>query len=260
MNCDQVFDILTRGPFPTGDLSDGDVERHLTSCHDCRRLAEALRPAVELFHEAVDPAEGEDLPGYRGKLAEARSERLMAAVDQAIGTMPIRPLPLHRRDPVERPGALGVSRIAVAVALGLVLGVLLRTLGISDTHSSELASRTEPATSQAPAIATAITPTAAKEVSPEGGKPVGIALSAPQSLSPAKGAILSQLASLHLPSACQVERDAGDEPLPGGANSATQLSGLLCCTNCHSADPQAAARHVQIANRLSACATCHVAN
>jgi len=66
MDCDQVFVILTRGPFPTGELWDEDVEAHLETCADCWRLAEALRPALEVFQEAVPPAESRDLPGYWG--------------------------------------------------------------------------------------------------------------------------------------------------------------------------------------------------
>ncbi len=66
MDCDQVFMILTRGPFPTGELWDEDVESHLETCADCWRLAEALRPALEVFQEAVPPAESRDLPGYWG--------------------------------------------------------------------------------------------------------------------------------------------------------------------------------------------------
>ena len=66
IHCDEVFDILTRGPFPTGAVSDGVVESHLTRCDDCRRLSEALRPAVELFQEAVAPEESRGLPSYWG--------------------------------------------------------------------------------------------------------------------------------------------------------------------------------------------------
>lgn len=66
MDCDQVFMILTSGPFPTGESWDEDVETHLETCGDCWRLAEALRPALEVFQEAVPPAEGRDLPGYWG--------------------------------------------------------------------------------------------------------------------------------------------------------------------------------------------------
>jgi hypothetical protein len=68
MNCDQVFDILTRGPFPAGEPSDAAVERHLCACHECRELAEALQPSVSLFHESINPDEGAELPGYRGAL------------------------------------------------------------------------------------------------------------------------------------------------------------------------------------------------
>lgn len=77
--CDQVFERLTRGPFPGGPFADGStsdpaedarVERHLACCHDCRRLAEALRPAVELFHEALERTD--DLPRYAGALREER--------------------------------------------------------------------------------------------------------------------------------------------------------------------------------------------
>ena len=57
LNCDQVFDVLTRGPFPTGEPEDDAVERHLRACHECRRLAEALRPAVALLHEAIETDE-----------------------------------------------------------------------------------------------------------------------------------------------------------------------------------------------------------
>lgn len=66
MDCDQVFMILTRGPFPTGEPWDEQVESHLETCTDCWRLAEALRPALEIFQESVPPSEGRDLPGYWG--------------------------------------------------------------------------------------------------------------------------------------------------------------------------------------------------
>src|SRR4051794_13084700 len=74
MDCDQVFMILTRGPFPTGEVWDEQVEAHLESCSDCWRLAEALRPALEVFQEAVPPAESRELPGYWG---DARPSSVM---------------------------------------------------------------------------------------------------------------------------------------------------------------------------------------
>src|SRR5262245_65571328 len=76
MDCDQVFTILTRGPFPTGEAWDEQVEAHLETCGDCWRLAEALRPALEVFQEAVPPAESRDLPGYWG---DARPAGMMVS-------------------------------------------------------------------------------------------------------------------------------------------------------------------------------------
>jgi hypothetical protein len=67
MNCDLVFDVLTRGPFPSGGAEDEAVERHLGRCAGCRRLAEALRPAVELLAETIGPEDGRDLPRYWGE-------------------------------------------------------------------------------------------------------------------------------------------------------------------------------------------------
>jgi hypothetical protein len=67
VNCDGVFDILTRGPFPSGCATDEAVEAHLVHCRECQRLAEALRPAVALFQESIGADEGRDVPGYWGE-------------------------------------------------------------------------------------------------------------------------------------------------------------------------------------------------
>ena len=70
IHCDEVFDVLTRGPFPAGNANDQQVDDHLVACHDCRELAEALRPAIGLFHESM-PDDETELPMYRGALEEA---------------------------------------------------------------------------------------------------------------------------------------------------------------------------------------------
>jgi hypothetical protein len=80
IGCDEVFDILTRGPFPTGNDSDAAVEHHLRCCHDCRQLAEALRPAVALFHECLSDDEVRSLPEYHGAV-------------QPLGDVQVRRLP-----------------------------------------------------------------------------------------------------------------------------------------------------------------------
>jgi hypothetical protein len=78
LDCDDVFDRLTRGPFPNGDADNGAVESHLRACHECRELAEALRPAVKLMREAYAdaPQEDETLPVYRGEVMPAGGREL----------------------------------------------------------------------------------------------------------------------------------------------------------------------------------------
>lgn len=118
MDCDQVFMVLTSGPFPTGDSSDVAVEQHLEQCSDCWRIAEALRPAHDVFEESVPASEGRDLPGYWGDATPARSA--LAQVQQTairttmLQTAPRRArpqyyTPLPAREPI---GWRDVTRIA----------------------------------------------------------------------------------------------------------------------------------------------------
>lgn len=128
MNCDRVFEILTRGPFPTGDASDAAVEQHLRACHECRQLAEALRPAVELFHEAIEPGDGDDLPGYRGELKmtdyrgrSATTEAVMRQVGQLSS-------PRERWNGMTPIWTwLNFGRLVAATALGAGLVLLLNS-------------------------------------------------------------------------------------------------------------------------------------
>jgi hypothetical protein len=76
LSCDQVFETLTRGPFPMGGPDDDAVELHLAGCHECRCLAEALRPAATLFHESLSAVEQEQLPSYDGLLAQIAKEAI----------------------------------------------------------------------------------------------------------------------------------------------------------------------------------------
>jgi hypothetical protein len=135
-NCDQVFDVLTRGPFPTGDASDREVERHLACCHECRALAEALRPAVELFHESISPEESRDLPGYHGA-ASTSGGGLAQLVAAAIAAEAPRanqlPAPRARREWVDQL-AQPVTRFALATTAGALLALALWTFGIMESE------------------------------------------------------------------------------------------------------------------------------
>ncbi len=83
IDCDATFDALTRGPFPSGHEFDDAVAAHLASCHDCRALAEALRPAVDLFHESLDDAARTSLPQYVASVRDAESleQRILTVVE-----------------------------------------------------------------------------------------------------------------------------------------------------------------------------------
>jgi len=129
MDCDQVFMILTRGPFPTGESWDEEVEAHLETCADCWRLAEALRPALEVFQEAVPPAEGRDLPGYWGdarpasavvaELTSATPRTVLAANFRHIS----RPYRHYQRYPLAE-GLSGDALRAIALASTLTAAVI----------------------------------------------------------------------------------------------------------------------------------------
>ncbi len=124
MNCDQVFDILTRGPFPTGTSCDEHVETHLNECAECHRLAEALRPALELFQEAVDPEESRDLPGYFCATGGERQSPVLSYAAE-YETRPAR-----RRLAVQLPQVrprvpVAAWRTAAMIAIGVTVGLLL---------------------------------------------------------------------------------------------------------------------------------------
>jgi hypothetical protein len=131
MDCDQVFMVLTSGPFPTGDRSDVAVEEHLECCASCWRIAEALRPAHDLFEEAVPASESRDLPGYWGDAVPARLA--MADVQQiALRTAALarRALPLAQPvplAPLPHP-TTNWSRVAAVAALVLSFSSLAAVL------------------------------------------------------------------------------------------------------------------------------------
>ncbi|MDX1948827.1 MAG: hypothetical protein SFU86_25795 [Pirellulaceae bacterium] len=226
-NCDQVFEVLTRGPFPTGQASDAAVERHLRACHDCRQLAEALQPAVELLHESLAPEQSLDLPEYQG---------LLASVERAIATeqapQQVRPQVRKVVRPERRPSAapsaaLGAFRLVAATVLLSALATLL--WGLATTSRQAVAGRAPlilaPASATRPAV----------QIDNQG---------------------LVTLASLQLPAGC-VPRDllvqAGRvQPLEIASGTS-----VLCCTICHRAGQEARAGERALAAVQKSCAACH---
>jgi len=72
-SCDDVFEVLTSGPFPTGRVhEDRNIEAHLKVCHECRELAEALRPATDMLaSNSINCDETQPLPSYTPHLLSA---------------------------------------------------------------------------------------------------------------------------------------------------------------------------------------------
>jgi len=217
LNCDQVFDVLTRGPFPTGEPGDVAVEHHLRACHDCRQLAEALRPAVALLHEAVEPEQAMDLPEYQGSLPWKRPQKRRLAISRLATAPP----PLADEPPVTRPQ----PRVAVerrrpqtfSAGRFIALSLLIALLGLIIGTSAFAPALQKDATSKL-FVATA-------DRNPVDGVPSE------------KG--LLTLASLKLPASCiplthQALTPERAAEVAAALNSGT-LDALRCCTECHHA-------------------------
>jgi hypothetical protein len=216
-NCDQVFDVLTRGPFPSGDETDPPVESHLRACHECRQLAEALQPAVYLLHESLSAQDCEELPRYQGVLSAIDKEREELRDFRTDG--PSRNVPRATYAPSPRSAqhleASFILRTLASVLLLVTVGVaswsLITTLSATRLHT----------------LAAAGGDAASPRSTDSGTKPAGLAL----------------LASLDLPTTCfPREWSAGlataGQPLP--TIDDLKREGIRCCTQCHHASADAA--------------------
>lgn len=137
MNCDGVFKVLTRGPFPTGSSTlDVAVEHHLACCASCRRLASALQPAIEVFEEAVSPDESRSLPSYSGHLASRKYESLrpLTRTRRTARTLQISTQRRRRPAPLNLPWNR-LAHFALAVMAGIVLAMVLHDVFVDDAVS-----------------------------------------------------------------------------------------------------------------------------
>lgn len=218
MNCDLVFDILTRGPFPAGDPSDDAVERHLAACHECRQLAEALRPAVDLFHESFDDCE--NLPGYRGTLDA--NERTTGSVMIKIKNAKATPVASTRArtNPVTATNAIQLAGAALVIAVLSLVAWTSNGMNSSGTDSQD-------------SIAT----------SPE---------SAANYVPNLKGR--EMLLALGLSGECLTVKNVSTNV---AATDARTRTNFLCCTQCHAAaNPNRPALN-SIAKLKQSCEACH---
>lgn len=230
MNCDQVFDVLTRGPFPTGAASDAAVEQHLRACHECRQLAEALQPAVELLHESLAPEHSVDLPEYQGLLASV--QRAVATEERPQPTnLRVRQLarPEPKRPRFDAPQVLSAVRLIAATVLISALGTLVWGLA---TTSRDVASRGESLV-----LAPAIGSRPAVRIDDQG---------------------LLTLASFQMPAGCfprelLVMASRSGSP----ASSQAVIDSVQCCTLCHRAGNPDSPGTSAVAVVQKSCVACH---
>ena len=248
MNCDQVFDVLTRGPFPTGHRSDRAVEAHLTHCRECQRLANALRPALELFQEAITGEEGRELPGYWGGMVDESEfhgspgvvthvrERLPESLNVRID---------RGRRWVSQQTSGGGLRIAAAILIGVALAAVVWTAGVpahrDEVQPNHLAARST------------ISPKIDQTNLPD--------QLLPTSLGSSSTTMTSLSRTLHLTETCLTGSPAqGTDGSHGQAKTAAysvaELARLNCCTRCHHA--LASSSHPKAtASVAKSCEICH---
>ncbi len=230
MNCDQVFDVLTRGPFPSGASIDADIELHLGACHDCRQLADALRPAVDLFHEAMPHDECDDLPGYRGSLRESEASSLPMAVAMMLDHPSVDASAICER---RRKVTLGMSswRLTAACLLILAIAGMLWTVN-STSHDGQLFGGSDAASLQH------------ARFQPD-----------------AEGMV--HLARLDLSGECMLAVDRKQAQATTSAGDSRdggfQTRRFACCTHCHHAAPSSSKPSPlhAISVAMAACVACH---
>jgi hypothetical protein len=232
-SCDQVFERLTRGPFPTHEhfrhgcsvmlgpeeletrgstssiAEDAAVEAHLAVCHECRMLAEGLRPAVALF------AQPRDLPVYQGRLP---------AIDYSEVARASLPPESSRVAVGGRSNGIRVERMAwpvIAVAIvAMLFGACLTQLRDSQAENRQ---------------------------------PSWLAWNSPAEPTDDRWTF----ASLRLSEACR--EPSGEHFLTATAASEERV---VCCTRCHASSAQGAAMTwsappVEMSRLLVACLACH---
>ena len=140
MDCDEVIAVLFRGPFPSGAPTDDAVERHLYECGSCAEIAEGLKPAPDLFHEALTPRENQSLPGYHGSFgcdalapgfgsASVGPTSPSGALAPTVQSRPAR-VDHALAEPRVAPAANTGAWVRTAVALAVVGSILVAASGL----------------------------------------------------------------------------------------------------------------------------------
>jgi hypothetical protein len=233
MNCDQVFKILTRGPFPSGESTDAAVEVHLSLCSECRHFAEALRPDGSADAESLIPEECRGLPYYWGGAALEDDSGPLVATAEGRRTRRRRKTSLF--DHRESFSNLSGWQLAIAVLMGATLGTVLRMLGYSDAGGPD------PAAIERPALAVKQDADASERIPADASRQLA--------------------AKLGVTPACWQDQQFGlhDDPLEDSLAEYAMPSrnADLCCTKCHNATAPRFALRGTTARISRSCQVCH---
>jgi hypothetical protein len=80
LTCDEIFESLTAAPVVEGSDNAKAIQDHIADCDSCAQLAEALKPATHLIHEAMPVELRAELPVYLAD--EDASSRIMSQIDE----------------------------------------------------------------------------------------------------------------------------------------------------------------------------------
>lgn len=105
--CDDVFESLTAGPIIRGSETAAAIDEHIATCEDCRRLADAFRPATHLIHEAMSVEQRDGLPSYSPE--DEFTSRVMAQIE-------VLPKPRENQSRIRRL-SIGLSVVATGLLL-----------------------------------------------------------------------------------------------------------------------------------------------
>jgi hypothetical protein len=225
MHCDRVYAILTRGPFPSGEVTDVAVEIHLAHCIECRRLAEALRPLDRPAHEAIS-TDAARLPGYHGDHPEWSTAAVVAGHSRSMAPRMLRrvPRPLVQFQP---------GRFAATVLFGVVIGAVLTSINAAGSSANR-------------------------------GEFVGASFAGPPDDDRTEARLQAQLIyGLNLPRACNKLDYGLFYSLSSIDRSPTKLTAKppsfvnQCCTQCHVAGGRTQVGPAHRAKLVSSCIICH---
>lgn len=209
---------------------------HLQCCHECRQLAEALRPAIGLVHESLDATARRDLPSFLGRRSNGKN-RIPIATKSALRRWrsPVSTPNGDARQPVSK--GRQNHRVAARLAAWAFASVVLIAL----------------AAGGAILISTDLPANDAGEV--QGGSAYG-------------GGYETELAKRHKSrpelqsfvesTSCPPLQDLTEAILAKESQSIAIASlSSLCCTECHSTRQPALTKTAQLATVTRACGQCH---